>query len=76
MSADLEIDLRGIEHKFSAKGERVCADCGFDFDASDAAFEDEGEELKIPLLLWKDDGRLMLTLCFPCAQKRTKNPNV
>ena len=27
----LNIDLKGIEGKFSTAGEMVCADCGFDF---------------------------------------------
>ena len=77
MSEPLNIDLSGIEDMFFASGRMMCADCGRDFDRADSKqegpiSEENPDDSRVPLLLWKDDGKLMLTLCWPCATKRMK----
>lgn len=66
MSEPIDIDLRGLEHKFSTNGRQVCAVCGFDFD-----LREEDEDQKFPLMLWRNGGKEMLVLCLePCAAMR------
>jgi len=65
------IDLRDLRDKFSTSGRQICADCGRDFDRDDDRAVDRG-----PLLLWRNDGKEMLTLCGTCAGKRLKSTPV
>lgn len=69
------IDLTGISDLWCKPGEPdVCADCKRHFDREDPHEEsglNDGSEASVPLILWKDNGRLMLTLCGKCADKRS-----
>ena len=67
MSGPLEIDLSGLEDKWSLSGRQLCAVCGFDFDHHDPDPEDGCD---VPLLVWRNDGKEMLTLCWGCAMVR------
>lgn len=67
----LQIDLSGLEGRWSADGRQVCAVCGFDFDRQDDPDPEEG--LQVPLLLFRKNNKEMLTLCWPCATVRMQN---
>lgn len=63
----VQINLDGL--KFSSDGSQVCAVCGYNFDAQQ---EDEEGNYQVPLLLWRNEGREMMTLCWSCAEPRIK----
>ena|ERR1051325_8242226 len=65
--ASLTIDLRSVVDKFTVSGPRRCAICNRDFDGATSDAEEDDDQ--IPLLLWRDSDKAMLTLCFPCAEK-------
>lgn len=75
MSDNLNIDLSGLEDKFSTSGAQVCALCGRDYDnLPEEEYEKEDGDT-VPLLLWRNEGKEMLTLCWKCAEPRMKAPN-
>lgn len=59
MKATLTIDLRGLDWSIASHSRQFCAACA----------QPIGEDGP-PLMLWKDEGRLMLTLHWECAVKR------
>jgi len=70
MNADLNIDLSGIPDVRWREREERCAYCRRFFETirEDPMAEDDGGV--VPLLLWRNDGKEMLRLCWPCAEKR------
>jgi hypothetical protein len=62
----LQIDLAGIPEEFWHEREERCAGCR---QFLDKILDEDGEEA-VPLLLWRENGREMLRLCWPCATKR------
>ncbi len=61
----LNIDLSGLEGKWSLISHENCCECGVSFDV----------EGVVPLRFWKDPDTPQCTelaLCWSCAQKRMK----
>lgn len=71
----ININLAGIESKWSKSGHALCAVCGRDFDNADAFSEEEQDNGDhVPLQLFRGTGKRteMLTLCWKCAEPRMK----
>lgn len=70
ITAGLALDLAGTESKWSEGGEKICADCGRNFDFDDRNEDEEGNST--PLLIWRDE-KFMLCFCWRCASLRMQN---
>ncbi len=77
MSEPLRINLDGLAWDTTGRAADYCADCkrnfeGF-YDPEEDDVDDEQEHYHVPLVLWRNDGKEMLSLCWPCATRRMKS---
>lgn len=71
--SDMQIDLAGLEDKWSTSGAQICAVCGRDFDHLPEEEYEKDDGNTVPLLLWRNDGTEMMTFCWECAKPRMKS---